>query len=77
MAQVLIRKLDESVVKRLKETAVLHGHSLEQEVRDILTQAAKPKPEERRALAERLQKLSKWTGGPDSTQMIREDRDSR
>ena len=33
MAQVIVRNLDEHVVKSLKFKAELHGHSLEQELR--------------------------------------------
>jgi plasmid stability protein len=77
MAQLIVRKLDQSVVDGLKMKAALHGHSLEQEARDILTAATKLGAAERVALADRLRSQSHWTGGPDSTQMIREDRDSR
>jgi plasmid stability protein len=77
MAQLLIRKLDPSVIESLKAKAELHGHSLEQEVREILASAVKLTAAERVALADRLRSQSRWTGGPDSTQMIREDRDSR
>jgi plasmid stability protein len=39
MAQLVVRNLDESVKRRLKRRAAQRGHSLEQEVRDILRRA--------------------------------------
>jgi plasmid stability protein len=36
MAQVIVRNLDDEVVSSLKLKAELKGHSLEQELRDIL-----------------------------------------
>lgn len=40
MARVIVRNLDEPVVSSLKFKAELHGHSLEQELREILKRAA-------------------------------------
>ena len=37
MATITIRKLAQEVVERLKARATLHGHSMEQEARDLLT----------------------------------------
>jgi antitoxin FitA len=37
MAQFTIRQLDDAVVARLRERAAAAGHSMEQEVREILT----------------------------------------
>ncbi len=39
MAQVVVRNLDEGTKARLKRRAARHGHSMEQEIRDILTAA--------------------------------------
>jgi plasmid stability protein len=39
MAQVVVRKLDETVKKRLKRRAARHGHSMEEEIREILRDA--------------------------------------
>jgi plasmid stability protein len=39
MAQIVIRNLDETVKARLKRRAARHGHSLEQEIRDVLHRA--------------------------------------
>jgi plasmid stability protein len=77
MAQLLVRKLDQSVVDALKAKAALHGHSLEQEAREVLTAAVKFTPEERVAFADRIRQQSRWSGAPDSTEIIRHDRDRR
>jgi len=39
MAQLVVRNLDETVKRRLKKRAAQRGHSLEQEVREILQNA--------------------------------------
>ncbi|HXL98594.1 MAG TPA: hypothetical protein VN932_01590 [Rhizomicrobium sp.] len=39
MAQLVVRDLEESVKRRLKQRAVKHGRSLEGEVREILRSA--------------------------------------
>ena len=46
MAQVLIRNIDEQVIERLKARAAAERKSLEQKLRDILTEAAKPSRQE-------------------------------
>lgn len=47
MAQILVRDLDEAVVDRLKQRAREEGHSLQAEVRTILSAAAfLPRPKE-------------------------------
>ena len=45
MAQVIVRNLEDDVVATLKRKAELHGCSLEQELRDILSAATKLKKE--------------------------------
>ena len=37
MAQIVVRNLDEDVKRSLRARAALHGQSMEQEARDILT----------------------------------------
>ncbi len=39
MAQVLVRNLEDDVKNRLQQRARLHGHSMEEEIRNILRQA--------------------------------------
>jgi plasmid stability protein len=43
VAQVVVRKLDEAVKKRLKQRAARRGHSMEAEIRDILSEAVQKK----------------------------------
>lgn len=77
MAQVIVRNLDDDVVARLKRRAKEHGHALEQELRDILSAAAKPSREELLKEMERL-RASTPPGPPiDIEALIREDRDNR
>jgi plasmid stability protein len=77
MAQVIVRNLDDEVVSSLKIKADLHGHSLEQELRDILKGAAELTSEEKLALADRIAALTPRPLETDSADLIREDRDSR
>ena len=50
MGQVLVRNLDDRVIESLKTKAELKGRSLEQELRDVLTNAAPLTPEEKIAV---------------------------
>ncbi len=78
MAQVIVRNLDDQVVATLKRKAELHGCSLEQELRDILSKAARLTKDERVALAKRLRAMTPpGVAQTDSAQLIREDRDAR
>ena len=43
MAQLIVRKVDEKVVRLLKRRAVEHGRSMEAEHREILRQALLPR----------------------------------
>jgi antitoxin FitA len=76
MGQILVRNLEDAVIERLKARALKADKSLEQAVRDILTEAAKPGREEILAEMDRIRAEI----GPvslDATDLIREDRDSR
>ena len=75
MGQVIVRNLDDLVIAALKAKAELHGHSLEQELRSILSKAALPNAQERVALADRIRSLTPKRRQTDSTALIREDRD--
>jgi antitoxin FitA len=77
MAQVIVRNLDDEVVSSLKLKAELKGHSLEQELRDILKQAAGLTKEEKLALIDSIRAKQKQRLKDDSTDLIREDRDTR
>jgi antitoxin FitA len=77
MGQVIIRKLDDPVFAAHKRRAAARGVSLEQQLSDVLAEAAKPS---REAIVADLRRLRAMTPeGPriDSTDLIREDPDSR
>ena len=44
MAQLIVRNLDDALVRRLKRRAAEHGHSAEEEHREILRQALESRP---------------------------------
>jgi plasmid stability protein len=75
MAQVLVRNLPEDVVARLKARAARRRHSLEQELRHILTAAARSGREEVLADMDRIRALTPKVPQTDSAELIREDRD--
>jgi plasmid stability protein len=77
MAEVKVRRLDDRVVEHHRRNASKAGRSLEEELRRVLTDAALAK---RRAWAERLRALRKemherYGQLPDSTPLIRAERD--
>lgn len=53
MGQVLVRNLDDDVIDSLKTKAEINGHSLEQELRDVITAAAPLTPEQKVALSQK------------------------
>jgi antitoxin FitA len=76
MGQVLVRNLDDRVIESLKTKAELKGHSLEQELRDVLTDAAPLTPEEKIALFHKLRAMtSPPLGNVDVRAAIRHGRD--
>jgi plasmid stability protein len=44
MATLVVRQLDDDIVRRLKERAAAHGRSAEAEHRAILDEALRPRP---------------------------------
>jgi plasmid stability protein len=76
MAQILVRNLDDGVAERLKTRAQKAGKSLEQSIREILTEAAKPSREDVWAEIDRL-RAEAGRVTPGAEVLIREDRDSR
>jgi antitoxin FitA len=54
MAQLVVRNLEEGVKARLQRQASRHGHSMEEEVRDILRNAVKFESRTARALGSRI-----------------------
>jgi plasmid stability protein len=75
MAQVLVRNLDDTIVERLKTRAELKGHSLEQELREIITAAAPLKPQEKVELARKMRAMSPPLKDFDVRAAIRHGRD--
>jgi len=75
MGQVLVRNLDDRVIENLKTKAELKGRSLEQELRDVLTNAAPLTPEEKIALFKKLRALAPLAGDVDVRAAIRRGRD--
>jgi len=77
MGQVLIRNLDDHVIESLKLKAELKGHSLEQELRDILKKAVGPTVEERLAMIDRVRAMQKKPTKLLGEDMVRRIRDRR
>jgi plasmid stability protein len=75
MAQVIVRQLPDEVVVRLKARAAQARHSLEQELRNILIEAARPTRDEILADMDRIRAMTPRTLQTDSAELIREDRD--
>lgn len=74
MGQIIIRKLEDEVIDRLKARARAAGTSLEEVARETLRAAVEPSRAEVLAEADRIRAM----GDPstkDSTQVIREVRD--
>ena len=79
MAQVVIRNIADDVVERLKARAAAEKKPLEQKLRDVLTEAAKPSRAEVLAEVDRIRAMTppRPPGAPLAEDLIREDRDSR
>jgi plasmid stability protein len=77
MAEVIVRYLDDEVVSSLQIKAELHGHSLEQELREILKRAAPLTTAEKLVLVDRIRAMQDRPLETESVDLIREDRDSR
>jgi plasmid stability protein len=77
MANVLVRDLDDDVLKQLKAAAKAHGRSLQAEIHDVLRRAGARNLAETRRLSARWLKRLRSSSQSDSTIMVREDRDNR
>jgi plasmid stability protein len=75
MGQVLVPNLDDQVIENLKTKAELKGCSLEQELRDVLANAAPLTPEEKIALFQKLRAMSPPLGDIDTCTAVRRGRD--
>ena len=80
MGQILVRNLDDAVIKRLKSRATERGKSLEQTVREIIAEAVGPTTEEAWAEIDRIRAMTppRKAGAtyPTAEQLIREERDA-
>ena len=75
MGQLLIRNLDDRVIESLKTKSELKGRSLEQELGDVLTNAAPLTPEEKIVLFSKLRAMTPPFGDVDVRAAIRRGRD--
>jgi antitoxin FitA len=75
MGQVLVRNLDDRVIDSLKTKADLRGRSLEQQLRDVLTNAAPLTAAEKIALFKKLRAMTPLRGDIDVRAAIRRGRD--
>ena len=77
MAQILVRNLDERLVKRLKARARRNGRSLQAEVRIILEQTPTLDMRSARKLVDSIRKSLGNRRFDDSAVLIRRERDRR
>ena len=81
MGQVVIRNIDDRVLERLKVRAMAQRKSLEQSLRELLTEAARPSRAELLADLERIRAMTPLRrpgiAYPTAEELIREDRDTR
>jgi len=78
---VIIRNVEDRVLERLRARAIAQRKSLEQSLRDLLTEAAKPSRAELLADLERIRAMTPPPKPgviyPTAEELIREDRDTR
>jgi plasmid stability protein len=74
MADILIRDLDDKVLKRLKRRAARDGRSLQAELKAIIERGATVDIIDARALAARIRRELSNREHSDSTELIAEDR---
>jgi hypothetical protein len=74
MAQILVRDLDDQTVQRLKARAQQHGRSLEGEARHLLSRGAGLSFADARKLGRQWHQKLAGRRLPDSTELVRRDR---
>jgi antitoxin FitA len=74
MGQVLVRNLPTEVVRKLKTRARQHRRSLQEELKDILEQAAQQNVKDLQATVNQVRKLFAGRKFSDSSDLIRRDR---
>jgi plasmid stability protein len=75
MGQLLVRNVDDNLIRRLKEQAAAKGWSAEAEHRAILERALRPGGESFADRAARWRRLTAGREATDSAELIRADRD--
>ncbi len=75
MAQILVRGIDEEIIKRLRRRAERSGRSLQSEVKAILEHEARVDLEAARELAEKIRASFGGRKFDDSAELIREERE--
>jgi len=71
MAQVIVRNLEESVKRKLKQRAARHGRSMEEELREILRDAVKDATRPRAGFGTEAVKLFRGIGLTEPIQELR------
>ena len=77
MPNVLVRDLDEDVLKQIKAAAKANGRSLQAEIHDVLRRASTRNLAATRRLSSKWLKRLEGTSHSDSAALIRKDRDAR
>ena len=77
MANVLIRNLDDEILRQLKTAAKIHGRSLQAEIHAALRQASARRLAETRRLSAQWLKRLAGSRQTDSAASIRADRATR
>ena len=77
MGQVIIRNIDDEVLAVLRRRAAAKKQSLEQTMREILREAARPSRADILAEMDRIRAMTPRPLATDSADLIRRARDSR
>ena len=77
MGQLLVRDLDDAVIRRIKQRAAAHGRSTEAEHRAILEAAVREEGGARPIESSRRFRQELKPTGPDGTDIIRAAREAR
>lgn len=72
MASITIRNLDKSIKEKLRIRAAGHGHSMEEEVRQILKETVTKESAPAQNLADRIRKRFEPLGGVELPEVKRE-----
>ena len=77
MPNLLVRNLDDEVLKQLKSAAKAHGRSLQAEIHEVLRNASTRRLADTRRLSAQWLKRLAGSTQMDSAVLIREDREAR